>query len=65
MICAPCSKLAVFYLNKKCFICNSQIVINLCKICEVCSSKENKCAICMKIFAKQKSIKNCDSCGKK
>jgi len=65
MICNSCSSLAVTHKTKNCLMCNSFIYISLCKLCETCSSRDGKCAICMKNMKINKPISNCNSCGKK
>lgn len=64
MICKNCSSLAVKYSPKKCLFCSIDIVIDLCKICEACSSKNNKCTICLKNLNIKKEFKKCTSCGR-
>lgn len=64
MICNTCAKLAVIYSPKKCLFCTAEIVINLFKICEACSSKHNKCSICLKNLNIKKDFKKCKTCGR-
>jgi len=64
MICSNCSKLSLLHSIKNCISCNSSIHINLCKLCESCSARQDKCAICLKNLNIKKDYKKCSSCGK-
>lgn len=65
MICAACSKLA--YLNniKPCLRCQGQVIVNIAVICEVCSTKDQLCSVCLKKTLPASARTGGCGCGKK
>ena len=62
MICSSCSKLAFLYIKKSCLRCQSTVVITIAVICELCSTKDNICSICLKKIQKTGPKLGCN-CG--
>jgi len=48
MLCPGCSKLALLNTNRTCISCHGAVYLNLCVLCESCSSTQRKCSICLK-----------------
>lgn len=65
-LCNSCNKLAYKFCTKPCISCGSDVHSSLSVICEQCSSKDSKCAACLKKMIKHISRgSGCSSCSRK
>lgn len=65
MMCASCSKLAFLYTKKSCLRCQGEVVITIAVICEICSTKEQICSVCLKKIVNNPPRTGGCGCGKK
>lgn len=64
MKCSNCLKLLSLFDQKPCLECKSNISDRLSVLCELCSNKKSKCAICLKNMSVQKSSPKQGCCGR-
>lgn len=64
MICQSCINLLFKEKQKTCIKCSKQINIEILKLCDTCSNKENLCAVCLKKILPKNNFRSCKSCGK-
>ncbi len=65
MMCASCSKLAFLYTKKSCLRCKADVLVTIATICELCSTKDKVCSVCLKKIPTVTSKKGGCGCGKK
>ena len=72
MICPQCSKLVLKTANKICKNCKAEVHDNLSLICNLCSTRDMSCSICLKkVFNdtthRRKTLGSggCNSCGRR
>jgi hypothetical protein len=67
MLCSNCSKLALLNSNKTCVRCKGSVLNNIAVLCDGCSIKEKKCAVCVKtiISNSDRATKRGCNCGGK
>ncbi len=64
MMCSGCSKLSFLYTKKNCLKCQSEVIITIAVICEICSSKSKICSACLRKLPSPNHTGGC-GCGKK
>jgi len=65
MMCSNCSKLAFLYTKKQCMRCQGVVVVNVAVICELCSTNDKICSVCLKKLTPLQPKSGGCNCGKK
>lgn len=65
MLCANCSKLAFLYTKKNCSRCKGEVIITIAVLCEICSSKDKICSVCLKKIQNPRPAHMGCNCGHK
>lgn len=67
MFCDSCNQLSILSANKICVKCKSIVYNNLSVLCDVCSTTNKQCSICLKkiVSAQERNKNRGCGCGKR